>query len=59
MNLRKDHSHTFQQHSCEFFCEGLCEDVLSAALMQMLEGGGADRTVFLFVPTATAYCMAI
>ena len=41
MNLRKDHSHMFQTHHCEFYCEGLCGDGHVRAPRQMLVGGGA------------------
>ena len=44
MNLRKDHSHIIQSHSCELVGEGLCDRraFAGAAFVQMLKGGGAS-----------------
>jgi len=49
VNLRKDHSHMFQTHHCELFCEGLCGDGHVRAPRQMLVGGGAIWIIFVVI----------
>ena len=54
MNLRKDHSHTFQTHFCAFFCEALRGHDLSVTLMQNSRMAGVSRLVLLAYRCHTA-----
>ena len=59
MNLRKDHSHIIQTHSCEFFGEGLRARRLAAAFRANAQGWwGELRNVLRLVPTASSRCKA-